>query len=135
MDEIIDKSKSFEEQVESIRKVENLGEDRFMYDYGDKELKFKIFKLELAYMSNVIDKNIFKEIFGHTFETLANKLINTTNKEENQIIVKNISENKQKLYEEYKIRDSSYDVILPSYLHDNHIEAIDLILNFNKKFN
>ena len=95
MDEIIDKSKSFEEQVESIRKVENLGEDRFMYDYGDKELKFKIFKLELAYMSNVIDENIFKEIFGHTFETLANKLINTTNKEENQIIVKNISENKQ----------------------------------------
>ena len=135
MDEIIDKSKSFEEQVESIRKVENLGEDRFMYDYGDKELKFKIFKLELAYMSNVIDENIFKEIFGHTFETLANKLINTTNKEENQIIVKNISENKGKLYEEYKIRDSSYDVILPSYLHDNHIEAIDLILNFNKKFN
>ena len=135
MDEIIDKSKSFEEQVESIRKVENLGEDRFMYDYGDKELKFKIFKLELAYMSNVIDENIFKEIFGHTFETLANKLINTANKEENQIIVKNISENKQKLYEEYKIRDSSYDVILPSYLHDNHIEAIDLILNFNKKFN
>ena len=135
MDEIIDKSKSFEEQVESIRKVENLGEDRFMYDYGDKELKFKIFKLELAYMSNVIDENIFKEIFGHTFETLANKLINTTNKEENQIIVKNISENKQKLYKEYKIRDSSYDVILPSYLHDNHIEAIDLILNFNKKFN
>ena len=135
MDEIIDKSKSFEEQVESIRKVENLGEDRFMYDYGDKELKFKIFKLELAYMSNVIDENIFKEIFGHTFETLANKLINTTNKEENQIIVKNISENKGKLYEEYKIRDSSYDVILPSYLHDSHIQAIDLILNFNEKFN
>ena len=86
-------------------------------------------------MPNIIDKKIFKEIFGHTFETLANKLINTANKEENQIIVKNISENKQKLYEEYKIRDSSYDVILPSYLHDNHIEAIDLILNFNKKFN
>ena len=86
-------------------------------------------------MSNEIDKKLFEQIFGHTLETLANKLINTTNKEENQIIVKNISENKQKLYEEYKIRDSSYDVILPSYLHDNHIEAIDLILNFNKKFN
>ena len=106
-----------------------------MDDYGDKELKFKIFKLELAHLSNIIDKKIFEQIFGHTFETLANKLINTTNKEENQIIVKNISENKQKLYKEYKIRDSSYDVILPSYLHDNHIEAIDLILNFNKKFN
>ena len=49
-------------------------------------------------MSNIIDKKIFEQIFGHTFETLANKLINTTNKEENQIIVKNINENKEKLY-------------------------------------
>ena len=134
-DEIIDKSKSFEDQIKSIRKVENLNEYWFTNDYCDKELEFKIFKLRLAHLSNIIDKKLFKQIFGHTFETLANKLINTTNKEENQIIVKNISENKQKLYEEYKIRDSSYDVILPSYLHDNHIEAIDLILNFNKKFN
>ena len=95
LDEIIDKSKSFEEQIESIRKVENLGEDRFMDDYGDKELKFKIFKLELAHLSNIIDKKIFEQIFGHTFETLANKLINTTNKEENQIIVNNINKNKK----------------------------------------
>ena len=51
-------------------------------------------------MSNIIDKKLFKQIFGHTFETLANKLINTTNKEENQIIVNNIEKNKDKLYEE-----------------------------------
>ena len=37
----------------------------------------------------MIDKKIFEQIFGHTFETLANKLINTT-KEENQIIVNDI---------------------------------------------
>ena len=43
---------------------------------------------------------LFKQIFGHTFETLANKLINTTNKEENQIIVNNIKESKEKLYKE-----------------------------------
>ena len=54
LDEIIDKSKSFEGQIESIRKVENLDEYRFMDDYGDKELKFKIFKLELAHLSNII---------------------------------------------------------------------------------
>ena len=47
-------------------------------------------------MSNIIDEKLFKQIFGHTFETLANKLINTTNKEENQITVKNIEKNKQK---------------------------------------
>ena len=48
-------------------------------DFGDKELKFKYFKIELADMSNEIDKKLFKQIFGHTLETLANKLINTTN--------------------------------------------------------
>ena len=61
-----------------------------MEGYGNKELEFKIFKLRLAHLSNIIDKKLFKQIFGHAFETLANKLINTTNKEENQIIVKNM---------------------------------------------
>ena len=99
LDEIIDKSKSFEDQIKSIRKVENLNEYWFTNDYCDKELEFKIFKLRLAHLSNIIDKKLFKQIFGHTFETLANKLINTTNKEENKIIVNNINENKEKLYE------------------------------------
>ena len=51
-------------------------------------------------MSNEINKKLFKQIFAHTLETLANKLINTTSKEENQIIVNNINKNKDKLYEE-----------------------------------
>ena len=80
-----------------IRKVENLDENRFLDDYGDQVLKFKIFKLELANLSNIIDKKIFELIVGNTFETLANKLVNTTNKEVNQIIVNNINENKEKL--------------------------------------
>ena len=84
LDEIIDKSKSFEEQIESIRKVENINEHYFMEGYGNKELEFKILKIRLAHLSNIIDKKLFTQIFGHTFETLANKLINTTNKEENQ---------------------------------------------------
>ena len=91
LDEIIDKSKSFEEQIELVRKVENLDEYCFMDHYDDKKFKFKIFKLKLAYLSN-IDKKIFEQIFGYTFET-ANKLIKTTNKEKNQIIFSNIKEN------------------------------------------
>ena len=90
LDKIIDKSKSFEDQIESLKKVENLEEYYFIDDVGDKELKFKIFKLRLAHLSNEIDEDLFKQIFDHKFKTLANKLINTTNKEENQIIVKNI---------------------------------------------
>ena len=89
-----------------------------MGDYGNQELEFQIFKLKLAHLSNIIDKKLFKQIFGHIFETLANKLINTTNKEENQIIVKNIKEN------DY--------VIQPSDRRNNLIDAIDLILDFNE---
>ena len=99
LDEIIGKSKSFEEQIQSIRKVENLNEYWIIEDYSDKELEFKIFEVTLAHLSNIIDKKVFKQIFGHTFETLVNKLINTTNKEENQIIVNNINKNKEKVYE------------------------------------
>ena len=41
-------------------------------------------------MSNKSDEDLFEQIFDHKFETLADKLINTTNKEENQIIVNSI---------------------------------------------
>ena len=62
-------------------------------------------------MSNETDENLFEKMFDHKFETLANKLINATNKEENQIIVKNIEKNKGKLFE----IDEFYDwVIQPS---------------------
>ena len=135
LDEIIDKSKSFEDQIKSIKKVENLNEYYFINDYGDKELEFKIFKLKLAYLSNIIDKKIFKQIFGHTFETLANKLTNTTNKEENQIIVKNISKSKEKRYEEDETGPFYDYVIQPSNRRNNLIDAINLILDFHEKFN
>ena len=59
-------------------------------DYDDKELKPKFFKIQLADMSNEIDEKLFEQIFGHTLIKLADKLINTTNKEENQIIVNSI---------------------------------------------
>ena len=41
-------------------------------------------------MSNEIDEKLFEQIFGLTLMKLADKLINTTNKKENQIIVKDI---------------------------------------------
>ena len=86
-------------------------------------------------MSNIIDKKIFKQIFGHTFETLANKLINTTNQEENQIIVNNISKNKEKLHEQEETGPFYDYVIQPSNRRNNLIDAINLILDFNEKFN
>ena len=126
--------KSFQDQIKSISKLENPNEYYFIDEYGDKELEFKIFKLKLAHLLNIIHEKIFKQIFVHTFETLQNKLINTTNKEENQITVNNINESKEKLYEEKEDEMRAfYDyVIQPSDQRNNLIEAINLILDFNK---
>ena len=100
--------------------------------FGDKELKSKYFKIELADMSNEIDKKLFEQIFGHTLIKLADKLINTTNKEENQIIVKNINKNKEKLYEQDET-DPFHDwVIQPNSQRFDLIDAIKLILDFNE---
>ena len=131
LDEIIDKSKSFEEQIKSLKKLK--GPNRYYpyNDYGDKELKSKYFKIELADMSNDIDKKLFEQIFGHTLIKLADKLINTTNKEENQIIVKNINKNKDKIYKQKK----GDWVIQPSDRRINLFHAIKLILDFNEEPN
>ena len=90
MDKIIDKSKPFEDQIKSLKKVENLDDYYYEKDFDDKELKFKIFKLRLAHLSNEINEKLFEKIFGHTLIKLADKLINTTNKKEYQLIAKNI---------------------------------------------
>ena len=103
LDKRIDKSKSFEDQMKSIKKVENLKEYYFINNFDDNELKFKIFKLKLAHLSNEIDEDLFEQIFGHTLIKLADKLTNTKNKEENQIIVNDIHINKDKLYKKMKM--------------------------------
>ena len=95
LDEIIDKSKSFEEQIKSLKKREDLKGYWPYNDYDDKELKSKYFKIQLADMSNETDEKLFEQIFGRTLIKLADKLINTINKEENRIIVKNINQKKR----------------------------------------
>ena len=55
-------------------------------------------------MSNEINKKLFEKIFGHALIKLVDRLINTTNKEKNQIIVTNIEANKIKLDELKKQR-------------------------------
>ena len=52
LDEIIDKSKSFEEQIKLLKKIENLKLYQYSIDLGDKELKFKYFQMEVADISN-----------------------------------------------------------------------------------
>ena len=89
--ETTDKSQSFENQIKLFKKVDYLYEfcNRRYYN-NDKEINLKIFKLKFAHVSNDIDKNLFEEVFGNAFVTLANKLINATSKEENQIIINDL---------------------------------------------
>ena len=79
-------------------------------------------------MSNEIDEKLFEQIFGHTLIKLADKLINTINKEENQIIVKNINKNKNKLLE----KDDFGDWVIQAQQRSDLKYTIDLILNFNE---
>ena len=97
-------------------------------DYDDKELKSKYFKMQLADMSNEIDEKLFEQIFDHTLIKLADKLINTTNKEENQIIVNNINKNKNKLFK----KDEFNDFLIQAQQRSDLKYTIDLILDFNK---
>ena len=54
---------------------------------------------------------MFEEIFGHTLTQLTDELINTTNKEKNQIIVDSIEKNKYKLSE---MKDYSNEWVIQS---------------------
>ena len=73
-------------------------------------------------MPNEIDEDLFEQIFDHKFETLTDKLINTTNKEENQIIINSINKNIDKLHE----MDDDEWVDL--------YDAANLILDFNERY-
>ena len=132
LDEIIGKSKSFEDQIKSIRKTKNVDDYYYVNNFGNKELNFKVFQLKLVDLWNIIDETLFEQIFDHKLETLANKLLNTTKKEENQIIVKNIEKNKNKLFE----MDEFYDFLIqPINQCINLKYIIDLILDFNEELN
>ena len=95
------------------------------YYHGDKELNYKIFKAKAAYLLNDLDKQLFEKIFGYTFAALVDKVINTIDKEKNQIIIDDIENNKSKIFEEYKFDES---VIKQ---RDNLYDAVKIILEIN----
>ena len=83
-------------------------------------------------MSNKIEEKLFEKIFCHTLIKLADKLINTTNQKENQIIAKNALKSKDKIFEKYYFDDW---VIESSNQRINLKDTIDLILDFNENKN
>ena len=72
-----------------------------MHYYEDnKDINLRLFKLKLANIFNDVDDNLFKEIFGFTSVELADKLINTTSKKDNQVLIDHIETDKDKIYEQ-----------------------------------
>ena len=69
---------------------------------------------------------MFKKVFGHKFAVLVEKLINTVDKEENQTIVDDIKNNKDKISREYKFDEA---VIKHS---GDLIDAVKIILEINE---
>ena len=68
LDEIIDKSKSFEEQIELLKKLEDLKEYLPYKNYDDKMLKSKYFKIELADIKWNWRKGIWTNIWSYTYK-------------------------------------------------------------------
>ena len=69
---------------------------------------------------------LFKEIFGLTFAELADKLINTKSKEENQMLINDVETNRDKIFKQ----DEFGKFVIKQ--HDNLLDTAKAILEFNK---
>ena len=86
----------------------------------NKEINLRLFKVKLAHIFNDVDDNLFTEIFGFTSVELADKLINVTSKEDNQMIIDHIKIKRDKIF---KQDECSQYVIQPGH---------KVILEFNE---
>ena len=107
-----------------------LGDYWYMDHYEDyKKRNLRLFKLKLAHIFNDADDNLFKEIFGLTPVELANKLIDTISKEENQMLVNDIEINRDKIFEQYLFNKF---VTQPAHKPTDLLDTVKVILKFNE---
>ena len=126
----IDETKSFEDQIDILKKIPCLNEYWDMCHYEDnKEKNLRLFKLKFAHTFNDADDNLFKEIFGLTSVKLADKLINITNKEESQMFINDIQINRDKIFEQDKYGKF---VIQPTHKRGDLLDVVRVILKFNE---
>ena len=97
--------------------------------YEDKEINLRLFKLKFAHIFNDVDDNLFKEIFGFTSAKLADKLINTTSKEEKQMLVNDIEINRDTIFEQDEFNKF---VIKQGHKCGDLLDTVRVILKFNE---
>ena len=101
-----------------------------MFYYEDKkETNLRLFKLKFAHNFDDVDDNLFKEIFDNTSAKLADKLINITSKEENQMFINDIEINRDKIFEQDKYGKF---VIQPTHKRGDLLDTVRVILRFNE---
>ena len=99
-----------------------------MYYYEDnKEINLRLFKSKFAHIFNDVDGNLFKEIFGHASVKLADKLINITSKEENQMFINDIEINRDKIFEQDKYGKF---VIQPTHKRGDLLDTVRVIMKY-----
>ena len=102
------------------------------YCEDNKETNLRLFNLKFAHTFNDVDHNLFKKkIFGRTSVKLADKLINITSKEENQMFINDIEINRDKIFEQEKYGKF---VIQPTPKLGDLIDVVRVILKFNKYY-
>ena len=99
------------------------------YYKDNKETNLRLFKTKFAHTFNDVDDNLFKEIFGLTSVKLADKLINITSKEENQMFINDIKINRDKIFEQDKYGKF---VIQPTHKCGDLLDVVRVILKFNE---
>ena len=87
-----------------------------------------MFKLKFAHIFNNVDDNLFTETFGLSSVKLVSKLINTTSKEENQMLIDLIETNKDKIYEQ----EYNKYVIQPSHKRGDLLDTVKVVQQFNE---
>ena len=126
----INKTKSLEDQINMLKKVPNLNDYWYNEYYEDnKDINLRLFKLKLAHVLNDADDNLFKKIFSFTPVKIADIRINTTKKEDSQMIIDHIEIKKYKFFEQDKHRQY---VIQPAHKRDDLLDTIKVIQQFNK---
>ena len=126
----IDETKSFKDQIDALKEIPDLNDYWYIEYYEDnKDINLRLFKLKFAHIFNDVDDNLFKEIFGLTSVKLVDKLINTTSKEENQMLINDVEVNRDKIFDQDKY---SKPVIQPPHKRSDLLDTVKVILEFNK---
>ena len=76
-----------------------------------------------------LTSNYLKKIFSHKFATLVDKLINTTSKEENQMLINDIKINRDKIFEQDEFNKF---VIKQAHKRGDLLDTVRVILKFSE---